>query len=259
MVQTTYARVSPFTIQRDPSNLREATDRANVEAIKTSIINHLPIPPPKVRDENGVYYCFDGMHRITAYQELNVPVIDVEVYPYEAHVARDASFVGNLGKGWSEAELSNYVLNQYQKNIAVKELAVQCGYKSDQPCRDMIKRAFWLHADLLRMVGKELTKGAADEFVRYDINHQYRIYQELQKYGHKMDIDGVKRWAVHLGFPQIDRDIRNIPKKLVTLQIPVPTIVKVDPTIEFVNSIKSQIVVFCQRNGCDSRAIINRL
>lgn len=262
MSQSTFVRVSPFVIHRDPSNLREETHRTNIDAIKTSIVNNLPIPPPKVRSENGVYYCFDGMHRITAYQELNIPVIDVEVYPYEASIAREASFVGNLGRGWSDGELSVYLLEQYQKNISVKDLSIQCGYKTEQPCRDMIKRAFWLHKDLLRMIGKDLTKGSGDEFVRYDIDQQCRIYQELQKNGHKMNDDHIRLWAVYLGFSQIDRDIRSIPKRIISLNSSVqskPVIIKVDPMIEFVKSIQSQITNFCQQNKCNRSDIIIRL
>lgn len=274
-MQTSFVRVSPYKVIRDPSNLREGIHRTTVDAIKSSIRNHLPIPAPKVRLVNGVYYCFDGMHRITAYQEMNIPVIDVEVFPYEEDHAKQASFVGNLGRAWSDYELTTHLLEQYRKGVSIKDLAVQAGY-CEATCSNMIKRAYWLHPDLLRLVGNTINKGSADVLTHYDQAHQQHIHREIIKYQHKLDGAMIRSWGTHLNYPYHDRDIRHIPlsqpsqpippvqptKVNVTFVPPVKPQLKiniVDPSVDFVKNLHAQIISFCQANDKTKEEIINKL
>lgn len=233
----------PITeIEKDSSNLRNSVDPSHVSSIKEKILRGRFPDPPKVRYENGKYYCFDGMHRLTAYRELGYSSILVDIYQYDSKTAKEESYEANLGKNWTEAEKSKRFLDLYQEGRSEEEI---CKMYPDEGTKETIKKkirfAYWLSPDILNLLGKGVTQKLADAFIDYEMNHQIAIYNVLRSNNWK-GVDTNVCWIANRdNYHSVKRDIRQIPRNVVQRSpepIPNP---KIDVLQQHIDHLKNYI------------------
>lgn len=248
-------------IQKDSSNLRNNVDPAHVASIKQKILSGRFPDPPKVRYENGQYYCFDGMHRLTAFRELGYSSLMVEIYQYDSRTAREESYEANLGRNWAEAEKANRFLTLYQEGLSPEEISKKYPNEGNEDTiSKKIRFAYWADPNLLNLLGKGISQKLIGIFIRYEKAHQVSIYNTLQV--NRWDFVEVNiQWVANRdNYPQFKRIITQIPRQTVqSTPVVVPAAPKVDPLQEYIEHLKNYIKGLSLQYGVPESQILDRL
>ena len=209
-----------------------------------------PIERIKVRYSNGIYLCFDGLHRLTAVRQLGYSQIHVTIFNYDDRTAMKESFESNLQRSWTAAEKAMRLLYLYKEGYSIKQIVTQYPTLGvHKTIERYIKYAYYLAPQLLSELGERLHLNCAEIFIGYDSNKQMQVYAWMRSVGRSFTPFTIQEAA---GSPPFPRNIKEIVRE--NIKVDIQSVSDNDRTIESIRGqVKSLLSTGMSREEISSR------
>lgn len=243
--------LDPFKIRVSEHNQRQKLDEKHVVNLMLSLQNGGELLPIQVRKEHdGSYSCYDGQHRLTAYQRLGRRKIPTMVKILTDNEVIVNSYISGCNKIWTVAETANTCLNLYQRGESAERISNSLNLTRNET-NDYIKLAYYLHPDILNKVVKGGKKGlgvtGAIQLCRIAKQDQQRALKDISKIaGSKCD--NIKNLAATGNYQTVTVDIKHIKQIITPNRAPV---IVIDQKAKYIDELINIINGYCKKYKID--------